>query len=182
MAQRAYLPDSRQCLILVQAGARGAATRRAAVMTRGRRCRMEGTRRETFGNLLRRHRRAVGLTQQGLAERASISEDTISNIERGVPHVPRKDTLELLTDALRLMPEDRVAFFAAARTARDEQMTAARHSSLFLENGPLSRVPLPPTPLVGREREFATARDLLLGDTVRLLTITGVGGVGKTRL
>src|SRR5262249_2580572 len=45
-----------------------------------------------------------------------------------------------------------------------------------------SRVPLPPTPLIGRERELATTRDLFLSDTTRLLTLTGVGGVGKTRL
>src|SRR5262249_59547647 len=87
----------------------------------GWRCQMEGTQRETFGSLLRRHRRAAGLTQQELAERAGISEDTISNIERGVPHVPRRETLELLAEALRLAPEDRTTFLDAAHAARGEQ-------------------------------------------------------------
>ena len=39
-----------------------------------------------------------------------------------------------------------------------------------------------PTPLIGRDRELERLRDLLLGEAVRLLTVMGPGGVGKTRL
>jgi len=43
-------------------------------------------------------------------------------------------------------------------------------------------LPVPRTPLVGREEELATARALVLREDVRLATFTGTGGTGKTRL
>ncbi|MBD0348605.1 MAG: tetratricopeptide repeat protein [Thermoleophilia bacterium] len=45
-----------------------------------------------------------------------------------------------------------------------------------------ANLPLPPTPFVGRTRELRLVRDLLLRDDVRLVTLTGPGGTGKTRL
>src|SRR6266540_4375089 len=50
-----------------------------------------------------------------------------------------------------------------------------------LENSP-TNLPEQPTPLIGREEELAQTADLLRGDEIRLLTLTGSGGTGKTRL
>ena len=50
----------------------------------------------------RDHRRATGLTQEELAERAGVSPRSISEMERGGAHVPRRDTVALLASALEL--------------------------------------------------------------------------------
>jgi transcriptional regulator with XRE-family HTH domain len=46
-----------------------------------------------FGTLLRRYRQAAGLSQEELAERAGLSARTVGDLQRGVSHGPRKDTL-----------------------------------------------------------------------------------------
>jgi predicted ATPase len=47
---------------------------------------------------------------------------------------------------------------------------------------PSNNLPTPLTLLIGREREAAVAGDTLRREDVRLVTLTSLGGVGKTRL
>jgi transcriptional regulator with XRE-family HTH domain len=124
---------------------------------------------ESFGQRLRRHRRERRLTQEELDERSGISARAISDLERGGVE-PRVATVAALADALALSAEDRVAFEAAADEARRPRTGAARVDNL----------PYVASEIIGREQEAAEVRRLL--DRHRIVTLTGAGGVGKTRL
>ena len=129
----------------------------------------------TFGEVLRQLRTAASLSQEALAERAGLSLRGISDLERGVRRAPHLATVSMLADALDLDPADRQALLAAARP----NSTAVAPSSPLPGVAPL---PLPLTPLIGREAEVAAVCVLLDEPAVRLLTLTGPGGTGKTRL
>lgn len=123
----------------------------------------------SFGALLRRLRQDAGLTQEELAERAGLSVRGISDLERGVNRSARRETARLFADALGLRGEERRHFLEAARGR------ATAPSALGF-------VPVPPTPLIGRVRELSTMRELFAAPGVRLVTLIGPGGIGKTRL
>jgi predicted ATPase/transcriptional regulator with XRE-family HTH domain len=127
-----------------------------------------------FGALLKRYRLAAGLSQEALAARASLSARTISDLERGIHDAPRSDTLELLTSALALTDQQRTLLLVSARpkTATFVDTPSHTHTLDF---------PVPPTRLVGRERERSYTLELLRHASTRLLTLTGPSGVGKTR-
>ena len=148
----------------------------------GESCSVDTFPHEEFSVLVKHYRCARGLTQEELAERAKISVDSISNIERGLLHTPRSSTLQQLALALTLAPHERDDFLSAAHRAKAASRKArllrtARHASETAS----SLIPLPPAPLVGRHQDLKSARAILSDPRVRLLTITGVGGVGKTQ-
>ena len=143
----------------------------------------ESARREAvpFGDRLRSMRRAAGLTQEELASRAGLSPNAVSALERGTRRRPHPHTVRSLAGALGLAEEGRAALLAAVpkrgeAASSDDEVSPASAAPVA------SELPHPATPLLGRERELGEIRSLLARQDVRLVTLTGIGGVGKTRL
>ena len=133
---------------------------------------MDASTGSTFGEILRSHRNSANLTQEELAGRTGLTPQAIGKLERGERRRPHKYTVEKLAEALGLTGQDLARFEAAARRSSVRRAVGLTHRDL----------PVPPTPLVGRDREATNVARLLLREEVRLLTLTGPGGVGKTRL
>lgn len=125
-----------------------------------------------FGTLLRRYRLCVGLSQETLAERADLSVEAISALERGTRRTPYPNTIDLLSAALQL-DRNQQAELAASVVRRRAPRQPRRLA--------LTSLPSSLTSLVGRDEELSALQSLMAGQAVRLLTITGTGGVGKTR-
>jgi transcriptional regulator with XRE-family HTH domain len=125
-----------------------------------------------LGDLLRRHRRAAGLTQESLAERAGLSVHGIQKLEAGASH-PYRDTVDRLIVALDLRGDDQVHFRSAARPA-PRQNYAAKSDSASAKDAVSHNLPFPTTSYVARAGEIAGITQRLRES--RLLTITGAGG------
>ncbi|WP_374776825.1 helix-turn-helix domain-containing protein [Streptomyces sp. NBC_01310] len=125
-----------------------------------------------FGELLRIRRERVGLTQQVLADHATLSVRAIRDMESGRVQRPRQETVRLLADALRLEGRNRSNFEAAARRQA-------------LVEEPRDEPTAPPVArgaIIGRDLEVEVLTDALAVHGDRLVTVAGLGGVGKTRL
>ncbi|HEY1867483.1 MAG TPA: helix-turn-helix domain-containing protein, partial [Candidatus Cybelea sp.] len=133
-----------------------------------------------FGTLLRRYRLAAGLSQETLAERARVSLNGISALERGYRRTPQRETVALLAGALALNDEQRQAFEGAAARPR----LPRRRGETSVTVGPWpgaesATLPFSLTRFIGRDVDLDEIGALLR--THRLVTITGAGGVGKTQ-
>jgi predicted ATPase/DNA-binding XRE family transcriptional regulator len=128
--------------------------------------------RGSFGTVLQRLRRKAGLSQQELAERAGLSLRGIADLERGARRSPYPATVRRLIQALALSEFDRAALLDSAGIS--EPVVSPTQGERT------QSVPRPLSSFVGRERDKATIQRLL--EDVRLVTLSGTGGIGKTRL
>src|SRR5215510_2695713 len=129
--------------------------------------------RVSFGAQLRALREAAGFTQEELATIAGLSVHAVSALERGERRRPQVETVRALSAALDLTDSARDGLLASARaraprTAIEELASIAVSATL--------------TALIGREADVEILWQWVADHTVRLMTLTGPGGAGKTRL
>ena len=115
------------------------------------------------------------MTQAELAERAGISERAVSDIERGLRRLVYRETTRRLLAALELSGSEAADFEAAAR---GRAVPPEDRPALTT----LSTPTLPRTRLIGRTEEMENVAGLVMNPDVRLVTLVGPGGVGKTRI
>lgn len=142
-----------------------------------------------FGEWVKKRRKALDLTQVELAHKSGCSVFALRKIESGERR-PSKQLAGLLAKSLDISPEEKEIFI---RVARGEVNLERLHApsldtlvaSIIPEFQPASlssNIPLQITPLIGREAELSAMEKLFNNPECRLLTLTGMGGIGKTRL
>jgi tetratricopeptide (TPR) repeat protein/transcriptional regulator with XRE-family HTH domain len=140
-----------------------------------------------FGGLLRQLRIEGGLTQEELAEAATLSPRSVSDLERGINATARKDTARLLAGALHLDGHARTLFEAAARGRESaaEALAAAQGAGAGGSAAATRALPRDIASFTGRQDEL---RQLVAqwagaaagGGVVSIHAIGGMAGVGKT--
>lgn len=140
---------------------------------------------EPFGRRMRRLRKARELTQEALAQQVFCATDTIKKLEQGLRR-PSRQLAAQLADIFGLADDERAAFLAAARAVPQSDRLPPSAADLTdqhaLPDTIPATLPLQHTALIGREQEVAKVCTLLDRKDVRLVTLTGPGGTGKTRL
>lgn len=145
----------------------------------------------TFGQWLKLRRKALDLTQEMVAHQVGCSLAAIKKIESGERR-PSRQIAQLLAEHLNIPPKQQAAFISAARGEFSAYDLPSPYQEPFsprvLSASPAHQVikrwslPTPAALLIGREHELAETVHLLQDPQCRLLTLTGPGGIGKTRL
>src|SRR5215216_6451727 len=113
----------------------------------------------SFGNWIKRRRKALDFTQQELARRVGCSVSLIFKIESDERR-PSRQVAELLAEHLEIPSEQRVLFLKVARQEKTVDHLEAIPSHFGFEpasiaNQPKTKLPFPSTPIIGREFELA---------------------------
>ncbi len=126
----------------------------------------------SLGAVLKAARRRIGVTQSQLADLSTVSVRTIRDLELGLTHNPRRETLRLLLDGLRL---------TGVQRAKVEE-AAVGQASPGLPADSLAPPPAVLDPTIGRERDIEALTCLIKLGGHRLIRVVGMAGVGKSRL
>ncbi|MGD9712059.1 MAG: LuxR C-terminal-related transcriptional regulator [Thermomicrobiales bacterium] len=128
-----------------------------------------------FGDVLRRLRMERGVSQARLSEVSGVSVRGISDLERGLRRSPRTETVRLLAQALELSADEWAELLLSSRKAGQVRKNARSELQRW-------SLPFPVDEFVGRALEIGRVTGMLQSPGTRLVTLTGPGGVGKTRL
>jgi predicted ATPase/DNA-binding XRE family transcriptional regulator/Tfp pilus assembly protein PilF len=127
----------------------------------------------SFGTWLRQKRRALDLTQKAFADRVGCAEITVRRMEAD-EYKPSKELALTLFEKLGIPEPERSHWIPFARGNSSLPAPAIAPA-----NKPKTNLPASLSSFIGREKEQADAIRLM--NKHRLVTLTGSGGVGKTR-
>ena len=137
----------------------------------------------SFGEWLKRQRKASGLTQEQLAQQMSCSTITLRKIE-AEERRPSAQIAKRLSEIFNIPQEEQTVFLRFARGDWKSAPTVESAAAPWRASRTESRSNLPAslTSFIGREQETAAVREYLLNPDIRLITLIGPAGIGKTRL
>ncbi len=135
----------------------------------------------TFGSWLKLRRKRLHLTQRELAAAAGYAEVTLRKVEADELR-PSREMAQRLAEVLQVQPQEQAQFLRFARAEGDDLPPDPRAEPQFAALPAPGSLPRPRTRLIGRDHAVAAVREQLLREEIGILTLTGPGGIGKTRL